>query len=162
MTDRQVGWLVTLGGALAGLAASRLAAKAGALGGVPANWWIPAPPRPKLCYPTKRKALMEIVDANRALIEQYKGLSNREGAAEFDALNHKYGLKGKHAVHSIGEALWVAMPVGRPYCLDQFDLDALNDTSPVREAGTPFVLPDHAYALAWQRDAAKYYRDAEG
>lgn len=131
---------------------------------MPANWWRqPPPPAPKPCYRSKGAALRQFVEANRDIIEQYSGINHRESPAEFDAINHKYGLRGKHAVRSIAEALWVAMPPGRPYCLEDIDLDALNRTAPARTASreeTPFRLPDYVEEARLLRAEIEHYRRA--
>jgi hypothetical protein len=65
-------------------------------------------------------------------------------------------------VRNIAQALWAAMPPGRPYCLDEIDLDALNATSPAREADDEFRLPEHVFVTkALAQEAAHYRRLAE-
>lgn len=137
----------------AALLARRRARPARGLDGMVDRWWEPPrPPAPKVCYRSKSAALREFVEANRGIIENYGGITQKESPAEFDAINHKYGLRGKAAVRSIAQALWAAMPPGRPYCLDAIDLDALNDTSPAREANDEFRLPEHVFVM---RELAK-------
>lgn len=126
------------------------------LGYMPHGWWRhPAPRREKLCYWTKTAAMNAFREANQPIIENYGGESYRVGLSEFDAINHKYGTKAR----TVAEAMWAAMPPGRPYCLDEIDLEALNDTSPAREARTNFRLPDYVNELIMQREEAAYYRD---
>ena len=115
--------------------------------------WIrrPIPPVRKRCYRLKANALNVFRDANRHIIERYGGETYNVSPSEFDAINHKYGLRGRRRVRNIAEALWEALRGGRPYCLTDIDLDALNDTSPAREAeaemGVRFELPDFVHTL---------------
>ena len=130
----------------------------------PERWWTrPVQESPfKGCFSTKTAALKAFVEANRALIDEYGGLDYQVSPSEFDAINHKYSLTGKRRVRTIADALWVAMPAGRPFCLDRIDLDALNDTSPARQRDdAAFVLPDEAYADAIAAEEARYYREIE-
>jgi len=122
------------------------------------SWVRRKPPtRDKRCYRVKADALKAFQEANRRVIDNYGGETYNQSPAEFDAINHKYGLKGRRKVRNIAEALWVAMPSDRPFCLDNIDLDALNDTSPAREAkralGIQFELPDFAHKMPprWRR-----------
>ncbi len=127
-------------------------------GRAPANWWRARPPAERrVCYPTKTAALTAFLDVNRDVSQNYGGVDYRVSPAEFDSINHKYDLVGKHAARTIHEAVWAAMPEHKPYCLDRIDLDALNDTSPAREADVAFVLPDHVYEAAMADDEARHY-----
>jgi len=129
------------------------------LNAAPRRWWDKAAPkRDKLCYQTKTDALNAFLDANWQIVENYGGHNYQVSPAEFDAVNHKYGLKAR----SIAEAVWATMPKGRPFCLDKIDLDALNDTSPAREAGQRFRLPDYAYEAKASAEEEAYYREAYG
>jgi len=124
----------------------------------PANWWRrPAPPKDRQCYRTKIEALTKFLEANREIVENYGGADYQVSPSEFDSVNHKYNLTGKKAVRTIADAVWVAMPVGKPYCLDRIDLDALNGTSPAREADMLFVLPDSYYAAQMAEQEAQHY-----
>lgn len=127
----------------------------------PQKWWLRPSPAPRACYRTKADALKAFLDANRDIVENYGGADYAQSPAEFDAINHKYGLKGKRAARSIADAVWYAMPVGKPYCLDRIDLDALNDTSPAREAGVAFRLPDINYELQALAEEARRYGGEE-
>jgi hypothetical protein len=124
-----------------------------------ANWWRKAvPEEDKVCYDTKTKALKAFLDTNYEIVQNYGGADYAVSPAEFDAINHKYDLRGKQAVRTIAQAVWATMPEGKPYCLDRIDLDALNDTSPVREAHTDFRLPDYVYEAAIAKEEERYYR----
>jgi len=116
---------------------------------MPSKWWRPDSSKgEKNCYQSKVEALMRFADYNSRVIENYSGISHQESASEFDSLNSKHGLTGNRAIVNIAQALWVAMPPGRPFCLTAIDIDALNDTSPGREAqkvlGVGFQIPDYA------------------
>lgn len=127
-------------------------------------WWRFSRPRErKRCYPIKRDALRVFLDANRRLVDHYGGPDQRESPAEFDAINHRYGLRGRRAVRTIADAVWEAMPAGAPYCVDAIDIEALNDTSPAREArtslGVEFQLPEEAFQRTRREQASRRRRE---
>lgn len=128
----------------------------------PEAWWTRKRPRERaVCYTTKADALNVMRDTNHRLIEEWGGLDIESSAAEFDAINHRYGLRGdKHTVKSIADALWVAMPTGRPFCLDRIDLDTLNETSP-GQLGVGFQLPSWVVDAEIAREEARYYREKD-
>ena len=124
-----------------------------------ANWWRKTTPaEDRVCYDTKTKALKAFLDTNYEIIQNYGGVDYEVSPSEFDALNHKYNLHGKRAVRTIAQAVWAAMPEGKPYCLDRIDIEALNDTSPAREAHQAFRLPDHVYEAGFAAEEERYYR----
>lgn len=155
MLDWRLGVAIVLGGGILGAALGR---RGNGLAGAPPRWWEPKPPRPRVCYDTKTQALIKFVDANQDIIQNYGGIDYQVGPAEFDAVNHK--LSPKRPARTIAEALWAAMPSGRPYCVDSIDLDALNDTSPVKEAGRPFELPDYVHERRIAQAERKHYQAA--
>jgi hypothetical protein len=121
----------------------------------PKHWWRRPSPGPRMCYRTKADALKVFLDVNSDIVENYGGADYKVSPSEFDAINHKYDLKGKRAARTIADAVWAAMPVGKPYCIDRIDLDALNDTSPAREAGIAFRLPDYVYEAQMAEEEAR-------
>lgn len=124
-----------------------------------ANWWQKATPEEdRVCYATKTKALKAFLDTNYEIIQNYGGADYAVSPSEFDAINHKYSLHGKRAAKTIAEAVWAAMPEGKPYCLDRIDVDALNDTSPARESHLGFRLPDYVYEANVAAEEERYYR----
>jgi hypothetical protein len=121
------------------------------------DWWRNHRTQPqRSCYRTKAAALQAFRDVNREIIEEWGGLDRKDSPAEYDAVNHRRGLTGKRAARSLSQAMWASMPSRPPFCLDQFDLDALNDTSPGR-IGSGFRLPDWTH----ERDVARRQRDHE-
>lgn len=123
----------------------------------PSQWWTQPTSEDtnKTCFRSKTAALKAFIEANRNVIDTYGGLDYQVGPSEFDAVNHKYGTK----VRTIADALWTAMPSGRPFCLDRIDLEALNDTSPARQSGGgAFVLPDRVLEEAIAKEEAAYYQ----
>lgn len=125
----------------------------------PANWWRKATPEEeRVCYDTKTKALKAFLDANSEIVQSYGGADYAVSPSEFDAVNHKHSLHGKRAARTIAQAVWAAMPEGKPYCLDRIDIDALNDTSPARESHLAFRLPDYIYEDAIAKEEERYYR----
>lgn len=123
----------------------------------PPKWWHRPSVSPRACYRTKADALKVFLDTNSDIVENYGGADYEVSPSEFDSINHKYDLAGKRAARSIADAVWYAMPVGRPYCLDRIDIEALNDTSPARESGVAFRLPDINYELQAQAEEAAHY-----
>ena len=127
-----------------------------------ANWWLKATPEDdRVCYDTKTKVLKAFLDTNYEVIQDYGGADYGVSPSEFDAINHKYSLHGKRAARTIAQAVWAAMPEGKPFCLDRIDLDALNDTSPARESQLAFRLPDYVYEATLAADEERYYRSQE-
>lgn len=139
---------------------------AGKLEGGPPGWWKRPPPRPPtVCYRTKTDALNAFADHNRHTIERWGGMSI-ESSQEFDAINHRLGLKGNKRVKTIADALWAVLPTPprgkgqearRPYCLENLDLQLLNETSPAEER--PFELPDVVLDKQGREAEAEHYRD---
>ena len=72
-------------------------------------------------------------------------------------MNERYGLRGNKRATNMAEALWHAMPAGKPFCVDRIDLDALNDTAPGR--AEPFELP---YDVIEKRAMERHYEDLQG
>lgn len=103
---------------------------------------LPAPKKEAVCYTTKGEALRAFKDWNQRVIDAAGGLDQEMSKGEFDSVNERYGLKGKRKVRTVAQAMETVVPSGRPFCLDQIDLDTLNETTPAREAG-PFTLPDY-------------------
>ncbi len=97
----------------------------------------------KVCHRTKRDAARAFIAANDHVIQEWGGLDLESSGGEFDAINERYGLKGKRRARTLADAIWTALPVKKPYCLDRVDLDALNETAPALELGA-FRLPDAA------------------
>lgn len=124
-----------------------------------ASWWRKATPEEdRVCYDTKTKALKAFLDTNYEIVQNYGGVDYEVSPSEFDAVNHKYDLHGKRSVRTIAQAVWAAMPEGKPYCLDRIDLDALNDTSPARESQLAFRLPDYVYEAEFAAEEERHYR----
>jgi len=127
-----------------------------------ANWWRKAVPEEDLvCYDTKTKALKAFLDTNYEIVQGYGGADYAVSPSEFDAVNHKYSLHGKRAAKTIAQAVWAAMPEGKPFCLDRIDLAALNETSPARESQLAFRLPDYVYEDDLASQEERYYRNQE-
>ena len=121
-----------------------------------ADWWRKAAPEEdRVCYDTKTKALKAFLDTNYEIVQNYGGVDYEASPAEFDSVNHKHSLHGKRAARTIAQAVWAAMPEGKPYCLDRIDLDAL---SPARESHLAFRLPDYVYEAGLAAEEERYYR----
>ena len=136
----------------------------GALDAAPRNWWRRQPPkRERLCYRKKSDALRLFLDANVDTVESWGGAGRRESCAEFDSVNHLYSGKGRPCARSIAQAAWLALRgsgqgAGPPFCLDDLDLEALNDTSPGMNHGG-FRLPDSAEDAMIRREEERYYEE---
>jgi hypothetical protein len=127
-----------------------------------AGWWRKAAPeKDHVCYDTKTKALKAFLDTNYDIVQHYGGADYEVSPSEFDVVNHKYSLHGSRVARTIAQAVWAAMPEGRPFCLDRIDVDVLNDTSPARETGSLFRLPDYVYASEYERGLERHYREQE-
>lgn len=126
------------------------------LEGVP-DWWRGPVRKGNVCYATKGEALRAFYHANHNQIDNWGGLQQRGSRGEFDAINEKYGLRGKKRATNMAEAFWHAMPTGKPFCVDRIDLDALNDTAPGRQE--PFELP---YDVIEKRAMERHYEGLGG
>lgn len=154
----QVTLPIALGAAALVAGAAAVARRQHRLRGLPSDWWRRKPPR-RVCYRTKTGALQAFREANMRRIEEWGGMDAQSSGGEFDAINTRYRkrLRGRPAI-TIAEAFWAAMPPGPPYCLDQLDLHALNETSP-GQGGQGFRLPDWMEEVrVLQAEAAHYAR----
>jgi hypothetical protein len=127
---------------------------------MPEKWWHkPAPREDRRCYRSKTDALNKFREWNQGVIDDYGGMSARGSRGEFDALT-KYDALATN----IAEALWLALPPERvnfgkgPFCLDQIDVEALNDTSPARDHPVGFKMPDFVFESEIRRKEAEYHR----
>lgn len=131
------------------------------LGGAMPEWWLrPSAPGTgtKLCYRTKADAVKAFAERNSDVIEAYGGPSMEHTPAEFDSINQRYGLKGKARVKTMGKALWETLREGPPWCLENYDLATLNETSPAIH-GKAFELPDAVLEVASQRKLERELED---
>jgi len=143
-------------------ALTRSSSRGGAHSTQVAGWWRrAAPEEDHVCYDTKTKALKAFLDTNYDIVQNYGGADYEVSPSEFDAVNHKYGLRGSRVATTIAQAVWAAMPEGKPFCLDRIDVDVLNDTSPAHESGSLFRLPDHVYDSEYARGLERHYRRQE-
>lgn len=113
------------------------------------QWWRRAALRPdRVCYRTKTEALNKLLDANWRLVEAWGGPGRPDAPTEFEAINHRYSLRGDRRVDTLAKAAWWSLPGPGPWCLENIDLDLLNQTGPAlhaeREFGEGFRLPDYA------------------
>lgn len=115
-----------------------------------------------VCFRRKSDAVRKFADRNRDVIDAFGGLFNKGSKGEFDSVNERYGLKGKRRVVNIQQAIARVLPAKAPYCLDQIDLETLNETAPARHAGD-FRLPQEAEEQIAQRryvqEYEQHYRD---
>jgi hypothetical protein len=120
---------------------------------MPDRWWTkPAPREDRICYRSKTDALNKFRQHNQAVIDDWGGMTASGSRGEFDALT-KHGA----APINIAEALWLALPPRGPFCLDELDVEALNDTSAGRDHPVGFQLPDYVLETELVRKEAEYY-----
>lgn len=131
---------------------------------MPRDWWAPYPKQPDeqaMCYRTKTDALLAFLAYNWRAVEEWGGLDRADLPSEFDAINAKYGLKGRRQVRTLAQAAWWSLPGPAPWCLDKIDVELLNATSPgihaQRELGVGFELPDYAAEEALAADEEAYF-----
>lgn len=128
-----------------------------ALRAMPDRWWTRRIPRDsKLCYASKTDALNVFRSWNQSVIDEYGGETAGGSRGEFDALT-KYGALPTN----IAEALWLALPAEKTrkghYCLEDIDVEALNQTS-AGQHGAGFVLPEYVAEKLIDRQYEEYYR----
>jgi hypothetical protein len=130
------------------------------------GWWTKALPKDthKISYPTKTAALNVFLDYNRGVVDDYGGESMKHAPASFDAINHRFGIKGKRQVDNIAKAVWWAMPAGSPYYLEDIDVNLLNETAPAiyNQRGLQFEIPDYAQESALLEQEAEYWLQKYG
>lgn len=141
------------------IAGGQLGSAKHSLAVMPARWWqAKIPKENRLCYRIKTDALNKFRDRNQDVIEQWGGITAKGSRGEFDALT-KYGVLPT----DIAEALWVSMPPppppGHKFCLEDIDVDALNDTSPGRNHPVGFQLPDYVLEAKLIEEEHERYRD---
>jgi hypothetical protein len=143
---------------------SRLAGCVGHLEAPPRRWWTKKlPKKARLCYRKKTDALNVFLDENYKLVERWGGPDIKAGCSEFDAVNHKHGLKKKKCAKTIADAVWLSLRGsghrgGPPYCLDEIDLESLNDTAP-GQLYNGFRLPPKAHEEVLRREEERYYEE---
>lgn len=128
------------------------------------RWYTkPRPGANRLCYPTKTKALLVFLDHNWQMVEEWGGPGRVEDPTAFEAINEEHGLLGRRRVDSLAKALWWVMPSGRPFCLDNMNLELLNATDAAahgfRERGMRFALPDHVEEAKLAEREAEHYAE---
>lgn len=127
---------------------------------MPDRWWTGKPPREeKLCYKRKTDAMLMFLDWNQNVVEEYGGATAKGSHGEFDAMT-KHGALPT----DIAEAVWVSLPAparGRKFCLEDIDVDALNDTSPGRSHDVGFQLPDYVVEAKLLEQEYEHYRDLD-
>jgi hypothetical protein len=120
-------------------------------------WWQATGPiaTGRKCHTTKTDALRAFVadPANARTLEGFELYGDessrsrlyRHCSGVFDAINAKYDLRGARKVCSIDDAIWHAVrprPGGRGFCLDEVDLEALNDVAAAAQLDTRFRIPE--------------------
>jgi hypothetical protein len=128
---------------------------------MPDRWWTRrAPAGAKLCYASKTDALNKFREWNQQVIDEYGGETAGGSRGEFDALT-RHGALPKN----IAEALWLALPPERthygrgPFCLEDIDVEALNETSAGQNHPTGFTLPEYVSEKLIDRKYEEHYRD---
>jgi hypothetical protein len=173
MSARPVLVALLAGGAAVGLAAwvsrrsgRRLADVDGGedvLRAMPDRWWTRRIPREdRLCYATKTDALNKFRSWNQAVIDEYGGETAGGSRGEFDAMT-KHGALPTN----IAEALWLSLPPERtrygrgPFCIEDIDVEALNETSAGQGHPAGFTLPEYVSERQIDRRYADWYARAD-
>ncbi len=130
------------------------------------GWWTQTLPKDagQACYRRKRDALNVFLDYNRGIVDDYGGESMKHSPASFDAINQQFDIKGSRRIDTIAKAVWWAMPVGGPFCMENVDLDLLNRTAPAEfnQRGLQFELPEPALEEKLAREELEYYQQQYG
>lgn len=141
----------------------KLAGGKDVLKAMPDRWWQKrAPAGDRLCYATKTDALNKFREWNQRVIDDYGGETAGGSRGEFDALT-KHGALPKN----IAEALWLALPPEKTrkgqFCLEDIDVQALNETSPGQNHAAGFTLPEYvSEKLIDRRYEEHYAREVSG
>jgi hypothetical protein len=130
---------------------------------MPDRWWDKkAPKEDKLCYRTKTDCLNVFLDYNWRIVENvFRGANFNHGYEGFDNINHRFGLKGRQRVDTLAKAAWYALPGPAPWCLDNIDLNLLNDGDIANRAEVSFALPSHAQEQLMAYDRQEWWKDQE-
>lgn len=124
----------------------------------------PLPKDPyKLAYKRKRDALNVFLEHNRAIVDDYGGASMKHSPESFEAINHKFDIKGKRRVDTIARAVWWALRGPGPYYLEDIDIHLLNETAPAiyNQDGLIFEIPDYVEEARLAELEAEHYKDLE-
>lgn len=118
----------------------------------------------RACYRTKTDALNVFLDANRGVVDDYGGENMVHSRASFDAINNRYDIPPRRQVDTIAKAVWWALPGPGPWCLEDIDVELLNETAPAiyNPRGLYFRLPDHIEEAQLLRKEAEYWQEAYG
>lgn len=116
----------------------------------PPGWWVArrGDRAGVPCYRTRGELLRAFLGWNLDTVEPWGGLDQPGSRGEFDAVNERFGLRGRRRVTTLRGALEACAPRGAPWCLDRIDLETLNETAPAR-FGRPFELPPVEQEWDW-------------
>jgi hypothetical protein len=124
---------------------------------MPDRWWTrKIPTKDKLCYKTKTEALRKFMEFNQGVIDDYGGPTAKGSRGEFDAFT-RFDVRPT----DIAQALWVSLPCpprGRPFCLEDIDVETLNATSPGQDHPVGFKLPDYVVEADLIEQEYEHYR----
>jgi hypothetical protein len=123
------------------------------------------PPDPtKISYRTKRDALNVFIDWNLGIIDEaFSGPTAKQPPDSFDNFNRMFDLEGRRQVDTFAKALWLAMPPGSPYYLEDINVEMLNETSPMRHNTDRYLtIPDYAEESRLLAKEAEYWEERYG
>ncbi|MBT8453920.1 MAG: DNA cytosine methyltransferase [Deltaproteobacteria bacterium] len=128
----------------------------------PPKGWTdkPAPTADTMCYRTKTDALNKFLDYNWRIVEEvFRGPNFDHGYEGFDNISDYQALKGKRRVNTLAKAVWFALPGPKPWCLDNINLDLLNDSDIAQRAGARFSLPSFAEEQKMIEQEEEYWKE---
>lgn len=109
----------------------------------------------KLCFRTKAAMTKAFKEAN---LHVTQSCQRDPTGQEFDPVNHRYDRAGKRLARSCDDAIRIASPTRKPYCLDLVDLGTLNELDVARQRGG-FRLPPAAQDALTEREARARYAE---
>jgi site-specific DNA-cytosine methylase len=120
----------------------------------------PAPKADQMCYATKTDALNKFLDHNWRIVDEvFRGPNYNHGYEGFDNLSDYHRLKGKRRVDTLAKAVWFALPGPRPWCLNNINLELLNEGDIAQRAGVEFTLPDFAEEQMMVEEEERWWQE---
>jgi hypothetical protein len=128
-------------------------------------WWErDYPSKEKPSYKLKRDALNVFVAYNQEVIDRVFDGMSRGVPDSYDNFNREFDLEENKKISTFGEALWLALDTGRPYRIENINIDMLNDT-PIMLANSEGMeqlrMPDFIEEARLSKEQAEYWKQQE-